>query len=173
MKLLSRLVALVLPLLAGCVNYGPSIPKDYSGPRAVIKDSATSHSTSKADLFFVEKVAQRPVENTRIATKRMSYGQGLSLSLVNYDRGVPAGQPLTVSLVGRTEHAAPILAITNAEYEVKGDLTFVPTAGTTYVVRGVLGESLAEIWLEEEVGRRVIGEKIKPAGSAKLGFFEK
>ncbi len=42
--------------------------------------------------------------------------------------------PTVLTIVGRTEYAAPILAFTNDVYEVKGDISFTPEENKTYSV---------------------------------------
>lgn len=81
--------------------------------------------------------------------------------------------PIVVTIVGRTEYAAPILAFTNDVYEVKGDISFTPEANQIYSVYGELGENYSTVWLEDESNQRVVGNKIEIHGSAKLGIFQK
>lgn len=75
--------------------------------------------------------------------------------------------------MGRTEYAAPILALTNAVYEVKGVVEISPEAGKTYVVKGGLSEDHSVVWIEDEATSQVVGRKVEVNGSAKLGFFQK
>lgn len=86
-------------------------------------------------------------------------------------REIPA-QPTALTIVARTEYAAPILAMTNAVYQVKGEVRITPDPNKTYVVRGELGESYSAVWIQEEGTNVVVGTKVETKGSAKLGFFE-
>lgn len=81
--------------------------------------------------------------------------------------------PTVLTIVGRTEYAAPILAFTNDVYEVKGDISFTPEENKTYSVYGELGENYSAVWLEDESNHTVVGNKIEIHGSAKLGIFQK
>ncbi len=88
------------------------------------------------------------------------------------ERNVPA-KPSTFKIVGRTEYAAPILALTNTVYRVAGTVTFTPEVYKHYVVRGTLGENYSAVWIEEEATNRQVGEKIELRGAARLGILEK
>jgi hypothetical protein len=62
-------VILVVSVLFGCATYQPSIPKNYTGPRAILRDSAVIHGRSKADFFYVSHVDGRKMVNTQIQTR--------------------------------------------------------------------------------------------------------
>ncbi len=79
----------------------------------------------------------------------------------------------TYTLVGRTEYAAPILALTNPVYEIKGDIQAALEKDKVYEVRGELGENYAAVWLEETITHKVVGNKIEIHGSPALGVFSK
>ena len=85
---------------------------------------------------------------------------------------VPA-KPISITLVARTEYAAPILALANSVYEVKGTIEITPGPKKQYFVRGTLGEDYSAVWLEEAYTGVQIGQKIEVRGNAKLGFLEK
>lgn len=163
----------VAALLGGCVTYAPSIPAGYTGPRAVIRDTALSHSGSKVDYFYVAKINGAAIEESRTKSVMANQGRGFMMDPVLLDREVPAGSAIKLELVGRTEYAAPILALTNAVYQVKGEITITPAEDRTYAVKGVLGEDYSAVWLEDTATREVVGEKIEVKGSAKLGFWSK
>jgi hypothetical protein len=97
---------------------------------------------------------------------------GMRLRTFPISRAVPT-TPQSFTIVARTEYAAPILVMTKDVYQVKGVIQLTPEAGKSYVVKGVLNGDASEVWLEDEASQQVIGDKIKPTGSAKLGFFEK
>lgn len=157
--------------VSGCATNNP-IPDGYTGPRAMIKDSVKAHSRSKADFFYVEAVDGQNIENSRIKTRQVNQGRGMFMAPVALGREIPA-RPTTLKLVGRTEYSAPILALTNAVYQVKGDIQFEPVANKSYVVKGELGENYSAVWLEDVETSAVVGTKIEIKGSAKLGIMEK
>lgn len=158
--------------MGGCAAYAPSVPDGYTGPLAIVKDSVKKHSTSKADFFYLEKIEGNRIEDSRSKTLAVNYGRGMYMEPFVLDRKVPA-KMCTVLIVGRTEYAAPILALTNTVYEVSGELTFKPEPGKTYVVVGELGEEYSAVWIEEEESKQVVGNKVEVKGSAALGFFAK
>lgn len=158
--------------LSGCVSYAPTMPADYKGPRAIVKDSVKSYGSTKADFFYVSHVDGREIENSRAKTRRMNHGQGLNMTPFILENPIPAKLAI-LTIVGRTEYAAPILALTNTTYQVTGTVEVIPEADTTYVVRGVLGESYSAVWVEEEKTHKVVGKKIEINSSSKLGIFEK
>lgn len=164
-------VLAALSVVSGCATYKP-IPDGYSGDRTIIKDSVLVHSSSKADFFFVEAVDNHNIENSRIRTRLANQGRGMNMSPVVVEREIPT-RPTTLRLVGRTEYGAPILALTSAVYQVKGDVQFTPEPHKSYVVKGDLGENYSAVWLEEIGTNAIVGAKVEVNGSAKLGILEK
>lgn len=164
--------AFLLVLLNGCATFAPSVPEGYSGPVSIIKDSVKPMSQSKADFFYISEINGKRIEDSRARTLRTNQGRGFSMTPAVVERNVPA-QMSTFTLVGRTEYAAPILALTNTVYQITGKLTFSPEMYRSYVVRGELSESYSAVWLEDEATGKTIGEKIEVKGPSKLGTFEK
>ena len=158
--------------ISGCATTSSPLPEGYKGPTAIIKDSLISLGPQKANFFFVSTVDGKKVENSLIKTRQVNYGRGLHMTPELIERQV-AIQPTVITVVGRTEYAAPILALTNDVYEVKGEISFTPVENRTYSVYGELDENNSAVWLEDESDHKVIGNKIEIQGSAKLGIFEK
>lgn len=165
-------VTVVTFCLQGCATFTSPIPENYTGPVATIKDSVMAYSSAKADLFYLTHVEERRIEDSRSRTLKVNYGRGLNMTPVVLERKVPA-RTSTFKVVGRTEYAAPILALTNAVYQVTGDIKIAPEKDKTYIVKGELGENYSAVWIEDMETNSVVGEKIEIKGSAKLGFFEK
>jgi hypothetical protein len=170
-------LAFIIPACAmfagGCTSYSLSLPQGYSGPKAVIKDTATVHSGSKVDYFGATKLDGKPIRSSRAESLSANYGRGFHMTPVVLDREIPAGKSVKVYLQGRTEYAAPILALTNTVYQVEGEISFVPTEGRIYEVKGVLSAEVSTVWLEDSTTKEVVDKKLVPSGSAKLGFFQK
>lgn len=164
--------AFLLATLSGCATFTPSVPEGYSGPVSVVKDSVKSLSQSKADFFYVSEINDQRIEDSRVRTLQVNRGRGFSMSPAIVERNVPARRA-TFTLVGRTEYAAPILALTNTVYQVTGKVTFAPETYRSYVVRGELGENYSAVWLEDEADGKLIGERIEVKGPSKLGTLEK
>lgn len=170
-QVISLLLSLTI-LLGGCATYIPSVPKDYTGPIASITDTPVRHSGTKVDFFYIEKIDGKAIENSRIKSLSENYGKGFHMSPVELDRPVPAKET-TFTIVGRTEYAAPILAMSNPVYQVVGEVTFTPEDGKSYRVRGRLTEERSSVWIEDKESKQVMGEKIEVEGSTKLGFWKK
>lgn len=147
-------------------------PADYDFSTAVIKDSVQTYSSSKADFFVVSRIQQATTNNSLQKTLQLNQGRGLTMTPYLVDQEVPT-QKVSVQLLGRTHYAAPILALTNTVYEIKGDVEFTPQANKVYVVKGVLGEDYSAIWLEEQGTGNIVGNKIEKHGSTALGILEK
>lgn len=170
---LSFLILLLVALLGGCVTYMPTIPGGYTGPRAVVRDTALVHGSSKVDFFVVNKIGGQDIKESRTESLATNRGRGFMMDPVLLDREVPAGKPLVLELLARTEYAAPILALTNTVYQVKGDVSFEPVEGGIYAVKGVLGPDYSAVWIEDTATQQVVGKKIEVTGTAKLGFWSK
>ena len=170
MKKLGALVLLTF-LINGCASMQPSIPDDYEGPVATIKDTAQRIDDGKADLFYLYSIDGKRIKNSRIESASASYGQGNNLVTVLLKNKVPA-QRHVLTIVGRTTYAMPMRALMGTVYEVKGDVVFSPEAGADYIVKGSLSEERSMVWLEDATTGEVI-EQIQVEGSSKLGFFQK
>lgn len=163
-------VAAIALAISGCAPFGPSIPDDYSGPVALIKDSYRPYDQRKVEFFCLSKIDDKRIEDSSTRTQMANYGRGLKMTPVVVERNVPA-QKATFTLVARTQYAAPILALTNEVYQVTGKITFTPEANRIYVVRGELDDNYSAVWLEDEATGNLIVEKIEVHGSTEAGGF--
>jgi hypothetical protein len=170
---LQRLAFFCLPLLlAACAAPTTNVPETYKGPVAIIRDTAVSQTSNKANIFYLKAVDGQAIRNSLIATRQDNAGRGFALGTTEIERPV-LPQAGVFSVAGRTEYGAPIQALTGTVYQVAGEVRFTPEAGKRYVVRGELGEQYCAVWIEEAGTRAVVGEKVELKGSGKLGFFEK
>ena len=169
MKILFTCLAL---FLTGCVSTYSPVPENYQGEISKIDSSEKRHSSGKSDLFYLSKVNGKYINNTLSATRNATYGQGFNLTTKLVKTDVPS-QEATFSIIGRTEHAAPVQAFADVVYEVKGDIFFKPEPNKEYIVKGILGESYSAVWIELKDTGEVIKTKVEINGSAELGFFEK
>lgn len=169
---MKTLLACLALFLTGCASTYSPVPENYQGEISIIGSSEKRHSSGKSDLFYLSKVNGKTIENTLGATRSATYGQGFYLTTKLLKTNVPSEEAV-FSIIGRTEHAAPIQAFSDEVYEVKGDITFRPEANKEYVVKGILGGSYSAVWIELKETGDVIQQKIEIKGSAELGFFEK
>lgn len=172
--MLSRIAtALSVILLSGCASLSPSVPADYSGPRARLEDSSIVHSNSKADMFVAEQIDGNDIDNSMRRSQQASQGRGFELTTLPWGRSIVAGRPIKVAVKGRTVFAAPIQALTGTVYQVKGVVELTAKPDTTYIVRGEFTDQYSAVWLEDASSKAVVGKKVEVNGSAKLGILEK
>ena len=171
-KILSAL--LITVFISGCAA-GPepsAVPVNYKGPLSSIKDSFKQYDATKADFFYLSQVDKKDIPNSRFKTLENNRGQGMQMKAAPVVRNVPS-KTATFHIVGRTEYAAPILALANPVYQVQGDISFRPKPNVQYVVAGSLSPTYSAVWIEEAATKKLIGNKIVINGSAALGFFQK
>ncbi len=166
------ITVLLVALLSGCTTTYQPVPENYQGDIATFESTEEQHSTSKSDLFYLAKVDGKQIYSTLSATRNATYGKGFYLKTQLIQTQVPAKQA-TFSIIGRTEHAAPIQAFTDEVYEVKGNVSFIPMPNKEYVVKGKLGPKYSAVWIEHKDTGEIVDKKIEISGSAELGFFEK
>jgi hypothetical protein len=171
MAMIRLIVGLAIALLVSSCVTNP-VPEGYTGPLAKIEDTYTPRSERAIDVFFLDRVNGKRVENALSATVSRNYGRGFSMEPVAYARDVPA-QPAVFSIAGRTHYAAPILELTNTVYEIKGDISFTPEPNRTYIVRGSLGPEASAVWIEDAQTKALIGDKIEVKNKPPLGVLEK
>lgn len=156
--------------LGGCTTYSPAVPEGYDGPLAKVKDSVIAHSEQEADFFYLSAIGERTIENSHVATRQSNNGRGMQMTPVVLERDIPARED-RVTIVGRSDFAADILALINPVYKVEGDITFHPEANRVYVVKGVIRKDYSAVWIEDAESGEIAGEKVEINGSAELGFF--
>jgi len=160
--------AMTLLTLGGCATN--PIPAGYTGPLSQISDTFTIDGNGAVDFFYLAKINGNTTDNALVATLQANSGRGFSMNPVPFYRSVPA-QTATFSIVGRTHYAAPILELTHKVYQVAGDVSFTPTAGHVYQVKGVLAADGSSVWIEDETGS-VMDKRIELKNSA-LGILQK
>jgi hypothetical protein len=149
--------------VAGCATspaYQPSLPAGYAGPKATIRDTASLPYSSRANLFYLEKVDDRELLDSRSATMHANQGRGNSIIPTMLAHEVPA-RTSKFSVVALIQFAAPILALTNPAREVRGVVEFTPVDGKVYVVRGSLSGPVSAVWIEEAKTGEVMGRKVE------------
>jgi hypothetical protein len=152
-------------LLSGCATYKP-VPEGYSGPVATIMDTGQTEDGTKARIFYVASIDNNEIANARNATRRSSYGTGMSLHMRTTERQVPI-RPMRLKLVGTHVVAAPIHEFASRAigtfFEVEGEINFTPEAGATYLIKGDLQKKGSSVWIEEvgkdgPVAPKIIGK---------------
>jgi hypothetical protein len=172
MRELGKFLAAIgtLTALGGCA--APSVPAGYTGPTATIRDSVVPDGPTKADFFYVASIDGRTIEESRGRTLVANAGHASGMDPVVVERRVPA-YSIQLEIVGRTQHASPIVSAATKEYRVNGVIRFTPEPDKTYRVRGTLGERYSGVWLEDEASGAVVSEKVEVNGSAALNLLER
>ena len=164
----SVLTSLVV-LFQGCAT-PPPVQESFTGPTAIIADTATGGGRGSGGVFFtVTKLDGKAVANSLGASRQASFGRGMDLRVSQMERRVLAGK-VRLELLGRVAYAAPIQEIfsslRNRLYSVSGTIEVELKPDVRYRVNGVLDELRQEVWIEEEASRRVVGQKIVGEPSA-------
>jgi hypothetical protein len=71
-------------------------------------------------------------------------------------------------MIKMSHYAAPILAMAGTSYAVEGDVSFTPTEGDRYVVKGSLGPQYQAVWIESVANGAQVGNKLMIKGAATL-----
>lgn len=167
-RLAFSLTALALLTVLSACTHNP-IPDGYTGPRAVIRDTAASTGPTSGDIFSVTQVDGKIIMDSFNATRQANQGRGFYMEPIAVRREVPADQPITLTLVGRRAYGAPIMEMMRKGYEVTGELQFTPANNGLYLVKGVVGEGYSAVWLEDDRTGTVVGQKYEignPAAAA-------
>lgn len=137
------LIGLVgLFLLGGCaVN---PLPKDYTGPTAIIKDyvGLEPEQHPGTPMFYVDKIDGQDIHDSESDTRVRNEGNGLSMNSTTTERLVPV-KKMKLTLVARNVHAAPIQEMFHAmrgkAYKAEGTVDFEPKPEGVYIVKGTIG----------------------------------
>lgn len=150
-------------LLAGCTK---TLPDNYSGPTAIVRDTHANYVEGgflrheKVDLFVMETMDGKLIDNGQLATARASFKSSLGFKLKpqSFEKPLPI-RPMTVTLAAIIVYAAGGQYGGSREPETMATrkLRFTPVAGETYVVRGQIARDKSSVWLET-AGGRIVGE---------------
>jgi len=160
--MLSRtLFCALLSLLALGTAKSADPPPVATGLAATIADSGSGGGPGGGTFFVLSEVDGTSVPNAIDASQRASRGSGAYLRVVGASREIAAGR-VKLKLVARIAHAAPIGEIFGAlrNDPVSGVIEVELQPGGRYRVTGNLDPFRREVWLEDEVTRQMLGEKI-------------
>ena len=163
-------VAAVIALW-GCTTN--PVPEGYTGPVASITDSFNYRSDTVYDFFVVTKVNGKRIKESLSATAGLNEGRGLAATTaLAISRKVPA-EEATFTVTGRTQYAAPILAMVNPVYEITGDIRFTPLPDHDYYVEGKMDDDHSVIWIRDNTTNQQVAGKIEIKGSTRVGLLQK
>jgi hypothetical protein len=137
------------------------LPKDYSGPVAMLLDTVGFEGDmekhmfySRSEFFFASEIDGKKIKESLSASTAKRYGD-VDYQIIN--RNIPV-RLLKVKLEGKVSYSPPIFEITHAAvlYSATNTIEFEPVEGQTYMVKGKLSAEGSEVWLEEmRTGNRV------------------
>lgn len=161
---------LIAAALQACASKPPPPPIEPDASSAVIADTATGGGPQGGIFFNVEQIDGKAISNSLSSSRSLSFGLGPNLRIASVARRVPAGK-VTLQLSGRVAYAAPIQKLIASArdrlHAVSGSVVIELEPGKRYFANGVLDELRSEVWIEEAGTRRIIGNKIVGAPSAK------
>jgi len=160
MKYLLLLCALLI-IMAGC-SYAPSVPENYAGPLASVKDTVKKKGPTRANIYYLESIDGNRIYNSNISTMENSAGKGIYADLKPnvIERDIPARKS-SVALVGIRQYVSGVEALTSDNYYVTGEVNFNPEEGKRYVVNGNLADEYSSVWIEEEMTGIKVTDVIK------------
>ena len=158
-ELVKRVLVALALVLCSCAT--DPIPKGYTGPRASIVDTVMTDGSSKGEFFYVSEIDGKQINESLSATRGKSRGRGFHMEVEIISREVPV-RPMKVRLEGRVAYAAPILELAHlgSMYSTFAVIEFEPAEGHKYVVKGTLGESGSEVWLEDVSDSKRVGTSV-------------
>ncbi|MGE0283927.1 MAG: hypothetical protein AB7P20_25395 [Rhizobiaceae bacterium] len=155
------LLLLCVLALVGCAK---TLPDNYSGPTAVVKDTYANFVKGgflrheKVDLFIMQTMDGKLIDNGLLATARAGFKSSLGFSIKpqTFERPIPA-RPMTVTISAVISYAAGGVYGGSREPATMATrkIRFNPVAGETYIVRGRIAEDNSAVWLETASGRIV------------------
>jgi hypothetical protein len=157
-------VMLAVLLLVGCATLYEPVLQGYDGPTARLSDTVVAESGSKGQFFVLAKVDGKDVNNSILASREASHGQGFALTTSRVTRLLPV-TTMTVKLIGTHQTAAPIHELASRAagtfFSVEGKVVFTPVAGAEYVVKGVLEKDNSSVWIEDVKTNQAVTEKVR------------
>lgn len=162
-----RLAALAALLLGGCASFSgfqPATPDGYDGPTVNVADTAVLVNADLAQVFELTHVDGRRLLSTSIATVQAHQGRGFTSTPVALTNELPP-RPARVRLQGVTQYARPMLALSQPNCRVAGEVAFTPEAGRRYAVNGHIGAVSCEVWIEDLATRQPATAKLSSKGT--------
>ncbi len=169
----------LLLLLASCIAFGAVAVADFDRA-AYIEDSVEpgvvadrSFDKSKTLFFFLAAVNGQAVKNSVSESAGVRTSMWPEEPLAPFTRALPPRQ-MIVTLVGgyvTSSVAAPEVRYNYPMYRVKGHTLIQPVPEGSYVVKGVIREKGASIWIEETDTGKTLGDRITSTGRTRIDAF--
>ena len=153
-------------LFAGCAMHESVIPKEYTGPTAVISEHGFTEEPTKAQIFYVESINDKKMQSSYELTQLSTINSGLSLSgfsvsLRFISHQVPV-QPMKLKIIGRHVTATPIHELASKTmgtfFYVENEIIFTPEKNKHYFVTGKLQKEGSEVWIADALTEQRVSE---------------
>ena len=149
------LAIIVLSILfTGCASMHEPVPKDYTGPTAIISDSFSNKEATKANYFILSEIDQQYIETSWGKTREDNYGQGMMFTPNIIGRQV-LPKPQLLKIEGLIFFPTDAQLLFGDDLKVEGEFQFTPKAGEHYTVKGMISETESKVWMEDSHGRKV------------------
>ena len=148
---------LITLLMTGCASFQASIPADYSGPTATIKDSYSDHQGSTAHFYVMTNIYGKLIEDSSYRTRVINSGRGFNMTPQMVSRQVTV-EPHLFTIMGFVQFATDGQAMFGDLMLVKKTIELTPVAGETYTVNGKLATKGSDVWLEDTKGNKFTAE---------------
>ncbi|MCP4486458.1 MAG: hypothetical protein GY820_03930 [Gammaproteobacteria bacterium] len=147
----------MLTLLASCA-VRHAIPLNYTGPIAIVQETAVRVDQGKAKMFFLNEIDGVYVsDNSSSRSFSESYRKGNNLTIIDSPYEIPAEQH-TYTITGSHVWAMDGRAILEADLDVSGEVKFTPVEGRTYLINGSLSEEESTVWIKDTESGEIIAE---------------
>lgn len=136
-------------------RYAPTVPENYVGPKARIRDTVIGEMGPHFQQFFyLSKVNGQPANNSFDIAQRRIETLGHFEPPEPLEREVPAG-PVKLEIVGRAGRGS------NPKFDegALGIVEFVAEEGKSYAVQGTATDDMESVWIVEQGTGSVLGEK--------------
>ncbi|MFC7287869.1 hypothetical protein ACFQPC_07470 [Herminiimonas glaciei] len=158
-------------LLAGCAMHESVIPKEYTGPTALISEHGFTEEPAKAQIFYIESIDDKKIRSSYDLTQLSTISSGLSfsgfspsgfsLSLQFVSHQVPA-QPMKLKIIGRHISATPIHELASKSmgtfFYVENEIIFTPEKNKHYFVTGKLLKEGSDVWIADALTEQRVSE---------------
>lgn len=154
-------------LLSGCSSFSgfqPATPEGYDGPTVNVADKVVLVNGDLAQVFELTRVDDRRLLSTSIATVQANQGRGFTAAPVALTNELPP-RSTRVRLQAVTQYAKPLLAMSQPNCRVEGEVGFTPEAGKRYAVNGRITPEACEAWIEDLATKQPVTSKASGKGT--------
>ncbi|MCK9684133.1 hypothetical protein [Scleromatobacter humisilvae] len=156
-----RLAALTIPPLILALAACQSTPDLATLPHATLAGTHVDVDSDRVDTFQVVSIDGR---NVLPITDQ-------PVKLIGHDTTqlLPAGLPVHVEIEGYAAYYSTLHRLAWDPMRAKGIVEFVPAAGATYSLHGVVNAEASSVWIEDNATHEAVGRKLVVPGRGAAG----